>query len=265
MEQAGQSDQTWQDPSKVKAENINSVYQSYVQYPTGHLPRQQQAAPNNQPKLSNKNPVMHLNELRKGLTYDIQAVTTTTEEEMVVVTTEASKSGGEDDIQAVAITPENVNKKKKKQQEMAYSCHVTVDGEQFTGTGKSQKVAKQEACKYALLKKFNILYVPGYENISDDTNIFNAVKRKAPPKQNGPSPKKQKSSVPKNALMVLNETKPGLSYNVMSQTGPVHAPTFVISVEIEGQTFTGTGTSKKSARLATAQNACNALNLEYTS
>lgn len=66
MEQAGQSDQTWQDPSKVKAENINSVYQSYVQYPTGHLPRQQQAAPNNQPKLSNKNPVMHLNELRKG-------------------------------------------------------------------------------------------------------------------------------------------------------------------------------------------------------
>lgn len=96
-----------------------------------------------------------------GLTYDIQAVTTTTEEEMVVVTTEASKSGGEDNIQAVAITPENVNKKKKKQQEMAYSCHVTVDGEQFTGTGKSQKVAKQEACKYALLKKFNILYVPG--------------------------------------------------------------------------------------------------------
>lgn len=99
--------------------------------------------------------------IRPGLTYDIQAVTTTTEEETVVVTTEASKSGGEDGVQAVAITPENVNKKKKKQQEMAYSCHVTVDGEQFTGTGKSQKVAKQEACKYALLKKFNILYVPG--------------------------------------------------------------------------------------------------------
>lgn len=84
-----------------------------------------------------------------------------TEEEMVVVTTEASKSGGAGADQAMAITPENINKKKKKQQEVAYSCNVTVDGELFTGTGKSQKVAKQEACKYALLKKFNILYVPG--------------------------------------------------------------------------------------------------------
>lgn len=99
--------------------------------------------------------------LHPGLTYDIQAVTTMTEEEMVVVTTEASKSGGAGADQAMAITPENINKKKKKQQEVSYSCNVTVDGELFTGTGKSQKVAKQEACKYALLKKFNILYVPG--------------------------------------------------------------------------------------------------------
>lgn len=66
QQQAGQTEQAWQDPSKIKAENINSVYQSYVQYPTGHIPKQQQAVPTNQPKLSNKNPVMHLNELRKG-------------------------------------------------------------------------------------------------------------------------------------------------------------------------------------------------------
>ncbi|XP_061166889.1 uncharacterized protein LOC133175790 [Saccostrea echinata] len=263
IEQAGQSDQPMVDASKIKTENINSVYQSYVQYPTTgqNSNQQQQAAPVNQPKLSNKNPVMHINELRKGLVYDISTVTTT--EENVIVKTEASQT--EDGPgQTLAITPETASKKKKKQ-ETAYSCNVKVDGEIFTGTGRSQRCAKLEACKYALLKKFNILYVPGYENLSEESSIFTGIKRKNPGAPNVPKPKKQKSSAPKNALMVLNERNPGLSYNVVSQTGPVHAPTFVISVEIDGQTFTGTGTSKKSARLAAAQNACNALNLEYVS
>ena len=76
-----------------------------------------------------------------------------------MVKTEASSDP--DSGQTLQITPESTNKKKKKQQEMAYNCNVKVDGEVFTGTGKSQKEAKQEACKYALLKKFNILYVPG--------------------------------------------------------------------------------------------------------
>ena len=117
------------------------------------------------------------------------------------------------------------------------------------------------------MMKWIYIDLSGYDKISDDTNIFTAGKRKSQGqgKQNGPSPKKPKSSVPKNALMVLNETIPGLSYNVLSQSGPVHAPTFTISVEIDGQTFTGSGTSKKAARLATAQSACNALNLEYMS
>lgn len=113
--------------------------------------------------------------------------------------------------------------------------------------------------------KSSLPYCTGYENISDDANIFSGTKRKKQGQPNGPSPKKQKASIPKNALMVLNEKKPGLSYNVTSQSGPVHAPTFVISVEIEGQTFTGSGTSKKAARLEAAQNACNALSLEFVS
>jgi dsRNA-specific ribonuclease len=114
--------------------------------------------------------------------------------------------------------------------------------------------------------KTSLIHFTGYENISDDANIFAGTKRKKQGQPNTPpTVKKQKVSTPKNALMVLNEKQPGLSYNVASQTGPVHAPTFVISVEIEGQTFTGSGTSKKAARLEAAQNACNALSLEFVS
>lgn len=77
----------------------------------------------------------------------------------MVVKTETTPSGNGSE-ETMAITPENANKKKKRQ-DTAYSCHVKVDDEVFMGTGRSQKLAKQEACKYALLKKFNILYVPG--------------------------------------------------------------------------------------------------------
>jgi hypothetical protein len=52
----------------------------------------------------------------------------------------------------------------------------------------------------------------------------------------GPSKKKRKRSPaqcqPKNAVCALNELRPGLTYNTVSMTGPVHAPLFTISVEV---------------------------------
>lgn len=47
----------------------------------------------------------------------------------------------------------------------------------------------------------------------------------------------------------------GIQYTVVSQTGPTHAPTFTMSVEVNGQTFTGQGSSKKAAKLAAAEHA----------
>lgn len=61
--------------------------------------------------------------------------------------------------------------------------------------------------------------------------------------------------VPKNALMQLNEIKHGLEYKFMSQSGPVHSPTFVMSVEVNGNTYEGTGNSKKAAKAAAAEQA----------
>ncbi|XP_021930344.1 double-stranded RNA-specific editase Adar-like isoform X4 [Zootermopsis nevadensis] len=73
----------------------------------------------------------------------------------------------------------------------------------------------------------------------------------------GPARKKKKKYVtqsqPKNAVCALNELRPGLTYNTVSMSGPVHAPTFTISVEVNGQVFEGQGRSKKLAKHAAAE------------
>uniref|UniRef100_A0A668AWN3 Adenosine deaminase RNA specific B2 (inactive) n=1 Tax=Myripristis murdjan TaxID=586833 RepID=A0A668AWN3_9TELE len=61
------------------------------------------------------------------------------------------------------------------------------------------------------------------------------------------------SEAPKNALVQLNELRPGLQYRMVSQTGPVHAPIFSIAVEVNGLTFEGTGPTKKKAKMRAAE------------
>ncbi|XP_062900453.1 double-stranded RNA-specific editase B2 isoform X1 [Mobula hypostoma] len=61
------------------------------------------------------------------------------------------------------------------------------------------------------------------------------------------------SVMPKNALVQLNELKPGLQYKMVSQTGPVHAPIFAIAVEVNGSLFEGTGPTKKKAKMRAAE------------
>ena len=53
---------------------------------------------------------------------------------------------------------------------------------------------------------------------------------------------------PKNALMQLNELRPGLSYDVVSKEGPVHSPMFRVSVVVDGHHFDGRGSSIKKAK-----------------
>lgn len=52
----------------------------------------------------------------------------------------------------------------------------------------------------------------------------------------------------KNPLMVLNELKPGLEFNFVSQEGPSHAPIFVMSVAVNNDIFEGRGPSKQKAK-----------------
>uniref|UniRef100_A0A674B452 Adenosine deaminase RNA specific B2 (inactive) n=1 Tax=Salmo trutta TaxID=8032 RepID=A0A674B452_SALTR len=57
----------------------------------------------------------------------------------------------------------------------------------------------------------------------------------------------------KNALVHLNELRPGLQYEIVSQTGPVHAPVFAVGVEVNGLRFEGRGPTKKKAKMRAAE------------
>ncbi|XP_064416780.1 interleukin enhancer-binding factor 3 homolog isoform X3 [Latimeria chalumnae] len=78
---------------------------------------------------------------------------------------------------------------------------------------------------------------------------------KSPNKKKKKIQKKEEKTEPPqamNALMRLNQLKPGLQYKLVSQTGPVHAPVFTMSVEVDGKTFEASGPSKKTAKLHVA-------------
>ncbi|XP_059212725.1 interleukin enhancer-binding factor 3-like isoform X2 [Centropristis striata] len=55
-----------------------------------------------------------------------------------------------------------------------------------------------------------------------------------------------------NAVMRLNQYRPGLEYRLTSQTGPVHEPVFTMAVEVNGKTYEATGPSKRAAKLNVA-------------
>ncbi|XP_061555570.1 interleukin enhancer-binding factor 3 homolog isoform X1 [Phycodurus eques] len=64
-----------------------------------------------------------------------------------------------------------------------------------------------------------------------------------------------------NALMRLNQLKPGLQYKLISQTGPVHVPVFTMAVDVDGKTFEASGPSKRTAKLHVAVKALQDMGL----
>uniref|UniRef100_A0AAR2JY96 Spermatid perinuclear RNA-binding protein n=1 Tax=Pygocentrus nattereri TaxID=42514 RepID=A0AAR2JY96_PYGNA len=66
---------------------------------------------------------------------------------------------------------------------------------------------------------------------------------------------------PANALMKLNQLRPGILYRLISQTGPDHTPQFTMAIEVDGASYEATGSSKRSAKLLVAQKALQALGM----
>ncbi|CAC5410961.1 ADARB [Mytilus coruscus] len=197
-------------------------------------------------KQTDKHPVMYLNELVQGLKYDL----------LSEVTQEKGK---------------------------VFTMGVDVKGVIFEGTGINKKAAKMAAAQTALRQLFNTEYCPNVlketevekeeekvkeeeekegekgeedtekqntmlgKRIHADGTVVSPVNKKKR-KANGPAP-------PKNALMQLNELKPGLEFKFVSQTGLVHAPVFTMSVEVNGMAFEGSSTTKKAAKLIAAEKA----------
>ncbi|XP_041718807.1 spermatid perinuclear RNA-binding protein-like isoform X2 [Coregonus clupeaformis] len=62
-----------------------------------------------------------------------------------------------------------------------------------------------------------------------------------------------------NSLIRLNQVHPGLQYKLLSQSGPVHAPVFTMSVDVHGTVYEASGASKKTAKLQVALKVLQAL------
>uniref|UniRef100_A0A8C4Q7S4 Double-stranded RNA-specific editase B2 n=1 Tax=Eptatretus burgeri TaxID=7764 RepID=A0A8C4Q7S4_EPTBU len=59
----------------------------------------------------------------------------------------------------------------------------------------------------------------------------------------------------RNAVSQLHALRPGLEYRLEARTGPLHAPQFVFTVEVNGATFRGVGPTKRQAKLTAARRA----------
>nr|XP_019939875.1 PREDICTED: interleukin enhancer-binding factor 3-like isoform X1 [Paralichthys olivaceus] len=64
-----------------------------------------------------------------------------------------------------------------------------------------------------------------------------------------------------NAVMRLNQYRPGLEYRLTSQTGPVHEPVFTMTVDLNGVVYEATGPSKRAAKLNVATKVLQELGL----
>ncbi|VDI38934.1 interleukin enhancer-binding factor 3-A-like [Mytilus galloprovincialis] len=185
------------------------------------------------PMISNKHPVMHLNEL--------------TQESKFELVSEDKETGPS-------------NKKRR-----VYTMMLMCKNEKFQGIGQSKKIAKEEAAKYALLKLFNILYIPdaSMSSFVPEGMVLGKRPGEESPQAAEPGSKKKKKNKeaegPKNPVMRLHELRSGLEYVVESQSGPVHAPVFVMSVVVDGLKYEGCGNSKKKAKVDVASKALNAV------
>ena len=68
---------------------------------------------------------------------------------------------------------------------------------------------------------------------------------------------------PQNPVMLLNEFRPGVKYELISESGESHSKNFIMSVMVDGQSFYGSGYTKKLAMVEAAQSAIN--NIFYVS
>lgn len=110
------------------------------------------------------------------------------------------------------------------------------------------------------------------ENQDDNGDLF----QKDPPQicsanlcrnrdQRGPEGRRRRKLLPygraswavsqKNALVHLNELRPGLRFEPRVTGGPLHSPLFSVAVEVDGRNFEGCGPTVKRAKLKAAESA----------
>jgi len=112
----------------------------------------------------------------------------------------------------------------------------------FEGMATSKKQAMQVAAKEALEVLGNVIS----SSAADAENMT--------PTKISPAGKVQLSVASgKNPVMIINEVYPDAEYGTVSESGDGVDKTFMMSVCVEGQTFSGSGRSKRLAKAHAAQ------------
>ncbi|XP_060525250.1 double-stranded RNA-specific editase Adar [Cylas formicarius] len=164
-----------------------------------------------------KNPVSILNELRVGLKYEVDSV----------------------------LGPPH---------SPIFKVYVTLDGQKYYGTGSSKKTARACAAEEAL-KSFiqfpnNGFIISSNKKAAADLD-FTVDQTSAKVKANGNNLLTDKTKSP---VMVLNELYPNASYSFIHNDDDT-VNRFQTTITIANETFSGTGSSKKNAKVAAAKTA----------
>jgi len=115
----------------------------------------------------------------------------------------------------------------------------------FEGTATSKKLAMHVAARQALQAMTG-------EISSEAENIM--------PIKNSPASKVLSAIASgKNPVMIVNEVYPSAEYQLVSEAGDGTTKSFEMSVKVEGQTFSGSGRSKRLAKAHAAQSALSEL------
>ncbi|XP_042858239.1 double-stranded RNA-specific editase Adar-like isoform X3 [Penaeus japonicus] len=164
-----------------------------------------------------------------------------------------------------------------------FTVSVELNGQIFQGTGRSKKQAKHSAAE-ATLRSFlqfrnasdaaqalglNSSGVQDFtSDVSEETIPAAAGSRTVPVAEaSSPTPASTPtasaspgpSQTSKNPIMLLNELRQGVEYQLKQESGEPHAKTFTFQVTVDGQVFEGTGNSKKLAKAAAARQALSKL------
>ncbi|XP_070511692.1 adenosine deaminase acting on RNA isoform X2 [Cardiocondyla obscurior] len=147
-----------------------------------------------------------------------------------------------------------------------FTIAVQIDGQTYEGQGRTKKMAKHAAAELALRNIVQFRNTPEVHQAintcqpvvplepdftSDvterDNHLVNSFKT-----HETQEPKNTNKFLDKGPVALINELYPGVVYNCISDNGESYAK-FTISVTINGETFEGTGPSKKLAKAAASK------------
>lgn len=144
-----------------------------------------------------------------------------------------------------------------------FTISVQIDGQTYEGKGRTKKMAKHAAAELALrniiqfrntsevhqainLALPNVIAEPDFTSDVTEKDLINTFKTL--PQE----PKSTNKYFDKGPVALINELYPGVVYKCISDTGESYAR-FTVAITIDGETFEGTGPSKKLAKAAASK------------